>query len=316
MVNTAHASMTGSELHEPKGADTANAGEVYIADGAGSGSWGSVGTSSFTGAIADFMLPIAPSGWLELDGSDISIVTYSALYTASTIQQTGTRTNASPIITGLSSTTHMRVGYYAFGTGIAAGTTILSIDSSSQITLSGNASSSGSSTVVISPWYLDTGTIRLPNATTSGRYRRSRTSSTAVGQLQSDQNKTHTHTYSSTSGTESAFHTHAVGSVVTGTTNSGGGQLHNHALNTQAIQQGGGAGITVYAPSGGSGSQNTGTENQDLSHTHLFTGSFSTTSQTEGATHTHAIAGTTASGSADGSEVRPVSIVVITCVKT
>jgi len=34
-----HSSLTGSECHEPKGADTASAGEIFVADGAGSGSW-------------------------------------------------------------------------------------------------------------------------------------------------------------------------------------------------------------------------------------------------------------------------------------
>lgn len=34
-----HASLTGSDLHEPKGIDSANSGEVYIADGSGSGDW-------------------------------------------------------------------------------------------------------------------------------------------------------------------------------------------------------------------------------------------------------------------------------------
>jgi hypothetical protein len=34
-----HRTLTGDSLHEPKGADTANSGEVYVADGAGSGSW-------------------------------------------------------------------------------------------------------------------------------------------------------------------------------------------------------------------------------------------------------------------------------------
>jgi len=34
-----HASITGSNVHEPKGADTATAGTVYVSDGAGSGSW-------------------------------------------------------------------------------------------------------------------------------------------------------------------------------------------------------------------------------------------------------------------------------------
>jgi len=34
-----HSTLTGAELHEPKGADSANAGEVYVSDGAGSGDW-------------------------------------------------------------------------------------------------------------------------------------------------------------------------------------------------------------------------------------------------------------------------------------
>ena len=35
----AHSSLTGSDLHEPKGAAGASSGQVYTADGAGSGSW-------------------------------------------------------------------------------------------------------------------------------------------------------------------------------------------------------------------------------------------------------------------------------------
>lgn len=34
-----HSSILGSECHEPKGTDTASSGDVYIADGAGSGAW-------------------------------------------------------------------------------------------------------------------------------------------------------------------------------------------------------------------------------------------------------------------------------------
>src|SRR6476661_275023 len=34
-----HKDLTGAELHEPKGADAASDGDVYVADGAGSGSW-------------------------------------------------------------------------------------------------------------------------------------------------------------------------------------------------------------------------------------------------------------------------------------
>lgn len=39
MPNVSHSSLTASNLHEPKGAATASAGQVYISDGAGSGDW-------------------------------------------------------------------------------------------------------------------------------------------------------------------------------------------------------------------------------------------------------------------------------------
>lgn len=34
-----HVTITDPEIHEPKGASSANSGEVYVANGAGSGSW-------------------------------------------------------------------------------------------------------------------------------------------------------------------------------------------------------------------------------------------------------------------------------------
>ena len=34
-----HSQLTGSSLHEPKGVATATSGQVYVADGAGSGTW-------------------------------------------------------------------------------------------------------------------------------------------------------------------------------------------------------------------------------------------------------------------------------------
>ncbi len=39
MANVSHATLTGSDLHEPKGAASATADSVYVADGAGSGTW-------------------------------------------------------------------------------------------------------------------------------------------------------------------------------------------------------------------------------------------------------------------------------------
>lgn len=35
----AHSALTGADLHEPKGVATATVGEVYVADGLGSGAW-------------------------------------------------------------------------------------------------------------------------------------------------------------------------------------------------------------------------------------------------------------------------------------
>lgn len=39
MPTVNHKNLTGANLHEPKGADTASDGDVYVSDGAGSGSW-------------------------------------------------------------------------------------------------------------------------------------------------------------------------------------------------------------------------------------------------------------------------------------
>jgi hypothetical protein len=39
MANVSHATLTGSDLHEPKGVATATSGQVYTANGAGSGTW-------------------------------------------------------------------------------------------------------------------------------------------------------------------------------------------------------------------------------------------------------------------------------------
>ena len=301
MANVSHASLTGSQLHEPKGASTAALGEVYVADGTGSGNWANVGTSSFTGMIADFPTPVAPSGWLECDGSVVSTTTYSALYDVMTVQTTGTRINGSPIITSIASTTNMRAGYYVFGTGFNTGLTIVSVDSANQITLSGNAISGGTAAIAVSPWLLNTGTIKLPDVTTLGRYRRSRTSSTAIGQVQADQNKAHTHLVAGSTGAGSA-HSHNV-SGTTGTQSAS----HTHGF-TAAFTTGQQTDLTPGSVIGAANSGSaTGVESANHTHSMNFT------SGTEAA-HTHSMSFT--SGSDGGAEVRPLSIVLMTCVKT
>lgn len=304
MANIAHASLTGSELHEPKGADTAGLGTVYVADGAGSGSWASVGTSAFTGMIADFASPVAPTGWLELDGSVISTSTYSGLFAVMSISSSGTRTNASAVITSIPSTSNFRVGYYVFGTGIATGTTIISIDSATQITLSATAGSSGTSSFDVSPWLMNTGTVKLPDLTTSGRFRRSRTSATKVGDVQADQNKAHNHTGSLTTGTESADHTHTY-SGTTGTENQS--LSHSHVQSTDTIYSGAGSGVGgggAFGVTLGRSTQAAGPS----AHNHNYSG----TTSTRSAAHTHIVT----VPSDGGTEVRPLSLVVLTCIKT
>lgn len=305
MANVSHATLTGAQLHEPKGIEAAPLGTVYVANGAASGSWSNVGTSSFTGMIADFTWPVVQDGWLELDGSDINTTTYSALYNVMTIQMTGTRVSGSPIITSLSSTANMRVGYFVFGTGIASGVTILSINSGTQITLSANASSTGTSTVVTSPWLLNTGTIRLPNTSASGRYRRSRTSSTAVGQLQADQNQAHTHTGSGTSTANSVGHTHGVsGSTGAMSANS----VHTHTSDAASTTY---TTSSVVAAGASLGTYQAATINAtNTDHTHAF----NVTSAGQSVNHTHDYSFTSSSNG--GTESRPLSLVVMTCVKT
>lgn len=53
MADQLHSSLTGSELHEPKGADTASANTVYFADGSGSGSWSSISKSTGWASFTD-----------------------------------------------------------------------------------------------------------------------------------------------------------------------------------------------------------------------------------------------------------------------
>ncbi len=64
--------------------------------------------------------------------------------------ETGTLTNGSPTVTGLSDTTPLLVGEEVSGTGIPVGTTILSIDSMTQVTLTNNATVTGSEMLTFS----------------------------------------------------------------------------------------------------------------------------------------------------------------------
>jgi hypothetical protein len=49
MANVAHSTLTGADLHEPKGVAAASSGTVYVANGSGSGAW--TAHSTFGGAF-------------------------------------------------------------------------------------------------------------------------------------------------------------------------------------------------------------------------------------------------------------------------
>lgn len=62
--------------------------------------------------------------------------------------QTGTTSSGFPTVTGFTNAQiDFTVGQYLFGTGIPENTTVLSIDSNSQITMSANATASGSTSI-------------------------------------------------------------------------------------------------------------------------------------------------------------------------
>jgi hypothetical protein len=66
------------------------------------------------------------------------------------VSTTGTYTATSPIVTGIPSTAGFQVGMTVDGVGPPIGAVILTVDSSSQITMSGNAISSGTAALVVS----------------------------------------------------------------------------------------------------------------------------------------------------------------------
>lgn len=138
-----------------------------------------------SGVVLPFAGSSAPSGWLMAYGQAVSRTTYAALFAAIgtahgvgdgtttfnlpdlrgrvaggkddmggtaanrlSITLTGTKASTSSgVITGLSSTSSLSVGMKAFGNGIGAAAAISSIDSGTQVTLSVNSSSTGSTSI-------------------------------------------------------------------------------------------------------------------------------------------------------------------------
>lgn len=69
---------------------------------------------------------------------------------------TGTTTSGTATITAMSDTSNIAVGMTVTGTGVPSGTTVVSIDSATQITVSANSTASGTVTLTIN-WAMPTG---------------------------------------------------------------------------------------------------------------------------------------------------------------
>lgn len=70
MANVEHSALTGSNLHEPKGADTANEFEVYISDGAGSGDWTTITVDSLANTAKAFQAQLLHVVDAKADNTD------------------------------------------------------------------------------------------------------------------------------------------------------------------------------------------------------------------------------------------------------
>lgn len=95
-----------------------------------------------------------------------------------TVTPTGTTSNGSPIVTSVSALTGLAVGMSVSGTGIASGSVIASIDSSTQITLSKNATASNAGVTLTCAG--DIFNIALIKASPTGSYSASTTNYTDV----------------------------------------------------------------------------------------------------------------------------------------
>lgn len=76
-IKVQHSDLTGSLCHEPKGADTASANTIYIADGSGSGSFQQVPLSiiDFTKTEVDDITPTTVDDALLIDGTGLTQLT-------------------------------------------------------------------------------------------------------------------------------------------------------------------------------------------------------------------------------------------------
>ena len=90
MATVQHSLLTDGDIHEPKGIGSAAANQVYVADGAGSGAWGTL--SDFNNGIADYNdtssaaspVTLAANTWTTLPNDGLGPFTLESLPTGVT----------------------------------------------------------------------------------------------------------------------------------------------------------------------------------------------------------------------------------------
>jgi hypothetical protein len=210
-----------------------------------------------------------------------------------TIQLNGTKTIGLTTITGLSDTSNMIIGYKLAGTGIPSGTFIQSVDGPTQITMNVPATASGTHTVIVSPWNINSTQFQLPDLVSLGRYRRSRHSAFGIGFTHTSANVSHNHGWSGSTSSDGS-HTHTVNV-------SDPGHFHTPASGGGGFWVSGGGGFQV-AGGAGTSAVNTNTASTGISASTVASGA-----------HTHTLSG---SNIADGIyETRVTTVVFMTCIK-
>lgn len=151
---TEHRLLTGSALHEPKGVESATAGQVYVANGTGSGVWTDKDASNLT--LNRFSL----SGTIP----DVSEATsfYSAVPSKSNLTKaflvlSGTITGANSIVTiyknGIAQTPTITVPFTGSGPGVTQTINIspvITFNEGDVIRLASDGGSTGSQTLAVS----------------------------------------------------------------------------------------------------------------------------------------------------------------------